>query len=142
VTTVVIERLKTGEHGTFGILMLAGRHLFSLEPEWKGNLVGQSCVPAGVYPLHRTVYHRHGIETYEIACVPNRTRILFHVGNTEDDTEGCILLGDKAGFLSTRDGGKKLAVLKSRSAFAMFMENMDGLTEGTIEIRWVSNDAG
>lgn len=32
-------------------------------------------------------------KTWEIFKVPNRSEILFHVGNHPQDTHGCILLG-------------------------------------------------
>jgi len=133
------------EHGTFGTLSLEGDPFtfFTVEDEWRANARAVSCIPSGVYPLRRTIYHKHGYPTYEVADVPDRERILVHPGNTEEDTMGCILPGLALGLVTVgRDEetgqahAKKLAVLKSRAAFARFMEMMDGEVEGRITIRW------
>lgn len=139
---VTIERILPSIHGTFGTLSVDGYQFFTLEEELKGNAVGQSAIPNGVYPLRRTTYFRYGYPTYEVADVPGRSRILIHPGNTEEDTQGCILLGLTLGFLvvdrDEEDGkaNKKLAVLKSRAAFEKFMALMEGVDTATIEIRW------
>ena len=57
-------------------------------------------------------------DTFEI-CVPGHTAVLFHPGNTEDDSQGCVLTGQKVGYVS----GKR-AVLESKVAFEQFMARM------------------
>lgn len=57
-------------------------------------------------------------DTFEI-YVPGHTAVLFHPGNTEDDSKGCVLVGQKVGYVS----GKR-AVLESRIAFEQFMARM------------------
>jgi hypothetical protein len=146
---IVLERFlpssngaKLYDAGTFGMMNANGKILFTLEDEWRDNETSISCVPSGVYPLRRTVYNKHGYSTYEICDVPGRTRILIHPGNTEEHTEGCVLVGTYIGILSVNYDEelhrprKKLAVLKSRQAFDLFMEAMNGKQEDTIAISW------
>jgi hypothetical protein len=64
-----------------------------------------TCIPAGEYclglkkhgRLHETYNHRfadihNGM--IELLDVPNFTDILIHCGNTNEDTSGCLLVGD------------------------------------------------
>lgn len=53
--------------------------------------------------------------------VPGRSHILFHAGNTAEDTEGCILLGRGFG----RVQGKP-AITQSKQAMMWFMSLTDG----------------
>ena len=131
---LTIRRLLTGDHGTFGQAVLVDKsgaetwHAFTLEDDWKQNRKGESCIPAGRYrAFFRTpentpvTVRRMGV--YELVGVPNRTAILIHAGNTEEDTEGCILVGERTGELAVaqdEDTGaknvRKGAVLASRDA--------------------------
>ena len=60
-------------------------------------------------------------ETYEVTGVEGHTGILFHTGNTEMDSEGCILLGEN---FSTLNGMQDVAL--SRVAFGAFMQLQSG----------------
>lgn len=113
--------------------------LRSLEEEWRDNERGESRIPAGTYVCRRTVYHRHGFETFEITGVIGRDRILFHPGNTEEDTDGCVLLGMRAGLLEvvdeeTGERRRKMAVVESQRAFALFMEALAGIDVFELEV--------
>jgi hypothetical protein len=63
------------------------------------------------------------IETFEIMNVPNHTGILFHRGNTENNSSGCVLLG-------SRLSGNTL--LNSTVAFNKFMALQDGVDQFTL----------
>lgn len=127
--------------GTFGILRLGDLEWPTCEDDWRNNERGQSCIPTGTYTLERTIYHKHGYPTFEVTGVPGRSRILIHPGNTEEDVEGCILLGVRRGFMdrNDEDGGglqHKNAVLDSKVAFQRFMAAMEGIDTATLTIRW------
>ena len=52
-------------------------------------------IPAGTYVVKlmpAEANPKHGV-CWEVQNVPGRTDILFHSGNDERDSEGCILLG-------------------------------------------------
>jgi hypothetical protein len=108
-----------------------------------GNRNTVSCIPAGSYHLGRTVYFKHGYETFEVIDVPGRSRILFHPGNTEIDTCGCILLGLRRGILLAPDPdimGQprqwKQAVVASREAFRRFMTGLSPVDRADLMILW------
>lgn len=88
-------------------------------------------VPLGVYTCVRGTHQLekmdHAFETFEVTNVPGHTNILFHSGNVNADSAGCILLGLK------NDNDKE--ILESRAAFKLFMARLEGVDsfELTIE---------
>jgi len=132
--TLVLERFAYSPMGTFGRLFYpVGSHPnmhYTVEQPWNDNLPFQSCIPEGRYQCHRFTSQKHP-NTWEVINVPNRTAILFHVGNTMDDFEGCIGLGLDLGFVN-----KKWAVVASQLAFAQFLATAKPYEpEFTLDIR-------
>jgi hypothetical protein len=110
---LTLKRISSSPYVTQGVLIdtLSGLPLcVTLENPWKGNTPYISCIPTGIYKCKPYTSDKHR-DVYEIEEVPARSVILFHIGNTEDDTQGCILPGMKYGFLS-----EKPAVLESKIA--------------------------
>ena len=71
-------------------------------------------IPAGIYecvPYSGTKYKN----VYLVKDIPGREAILLHWGNTELDTTGCILLGNRIGELKGLP-----AVLESKKCFDRF----------------------
>lgn len=94
---VVLELIRVGSspRGTFGVL----RHgqvpfCLTLERPWVNNERHVSCIPAGRYRCRRVRSPTFG-QTFEVCDVPNRSQVLFHAGNTLEDTHGCILVGEE-----------------------------------------------
>ena len=85
---------KQGTKGTFQLNGLAPL-LFSMENPWRDNVKVESCIPCGVYQCELVNSPRFG-PSYMVKDVPGRSHILFHAGNSPDDTDGCILLGKSA----------------------------------------------
>lgn len=113
---VELVRLEEGEQGIIGILKIDKEvFCYTLEPTDKLNKPNESCIPIQQYRCIKIQSPKFG-ETFEITNVPNRIHILFHKGNTADDTLGCILLGLTVGKLK----GQK-AILNSGKTFAGFM---------------------
>lgn len=136
------------DDGTFGRWLmpaeLGGMWWYTVEDDWRQNQVGESCIPLGRYELVRTVYHRHGYETFEITGVPNRSRILVHPANTENDVMGCCGLGCVQGYQTVEvdeDTGfrkvRKRAVLQSKKAFNEFMRAMKGVDRWPLRVTGV-----
>jgi len=140
--SLILTRLRQGA-GTFGRLSVGGLALVTLEERWKQNARSVSCIPAGTYPLERTIYHRHGIETFEVMDVPGRSRILLHPGNTEEDTEGCILVGLREGRVRVvRDeetgaaNTLKDGIVESQAAFRTLMSHLTDADRHLLTVIW------
>jgi predicted secreted hydrolase len=58
--------------------------------------------------------------TFEITEVAGRTHVLFHKGNTVEDTHGCVLIGEEFAGAS---------VASSKRGFDEFMALMNGREE-------------
>ena len=70
--------------------------------------------------------------TFEVLDVPNRSGILFHMGNTVDDTKGCILVASYYGVLNSLP-----AVLHSYAAFTgAFLDVFRKEKSFPLEIKW------
>lgn len=88
-----------------------------------------SSIPVGTYICKR--YHSAKFpDTFEVTGVPGRGSILFHAGNTAEDTHGCILLGRSWGWLY----GDKRAVLNSGDTFKEFLALTASVDEFTLTI--------
>lgn len=70
---------------------------------------GKTAINAGTYAIMLTESPTLGYRCPELLDVPNFTHIRIHVGNTETDTEGCILVGDHADVEHSFIGNSKAA---------------------------------
>lgn len=92
---LILSRYYQDDHVTLGMIHILGikhKPIFTLENPWKGNQTNISCIPAGIYdcePFSGTKYK----DVYVVNNVPGRSHILFHTGNFESQTRGCILPG-------------------------------------------------
>jgi hypothetical protein len=119
-------------------------HAFvSLEDDWRDNAPTVSCIPGGDYLLKRTVFYKHGYETFEVTGVPGRSRILVHPAVTEESLEGCVGIGRTFQQLRVavdEDTGAvnplKLALKDSRAAFDAWMALLQGVDELPMRLRW------
>ena len=114
--------------GTFGIIAFpedrGNDFFFTLELPWRENKNGTSCIPTGTYVCLRYKSIKHP-DTFIITKVPGRTGILFHVGNTITDTEGCVLVGG-----SRHQGG----ITNSRKGFARFISALSDVDSFELKI--------
>ena len=137
---LILKRVLWTDDGVIGVLLSGSAPIcVTLEEEWKDNERGISCIPTGSYLCQLTRTEHHGI-TYEVQGVQNRSAILFHPGNTEADTEGCILLGKEFGYIKEADEDtgiveQQLAVLRSKEAYAYFMSVLNGAQTFALHIR-------
>lgn len=90
----------------------------------------QPKLPDGTYTCQRGQHMLHSgpIETFEILNVPNHTGVLLHPGNSEEASEGCVLLGDDLVF------NPNAFIEHSKDAFSKFIALQDGLNTFTLTV--------
>jgi len=116
----IIRLEETTEYGTFGVLKIQ-KAVFcvTLEPADRLNAPNVSSIPAQQYWCYRIVSPKFG-ETFEVKDVPGRSSILFHPGNVDEHTQGCIIMAEHFGKI-----GKSRGVLNSGATWTKFMNKMD-----------------
>lgn len=108
-STIILRRDAHRDDGTFGVLMRDAEILcVTCEDPWNDNQAGISCIPPGEYECEPYSSAKYP-DVWQVMDVPGRSLILIHQGNTEDDTRGCILVGESFGHIQG-----KMAVLNSR----------------------------
>lgn len=134
-----LERFGSNPYGTFGRLEVPGGKVFAtLEPQWRDNAAKGSCIPAGRYPLllraspivNRLTKGKYP-RGWEVDQVPGRDLIMFHPGNWQKNSEGCILVGR-----SHQEIGGVPGVSASQAAFADFMQRLQTHVDYEIDIWW------
>jgi hypothetical protein len=114
-----LRRVEVGPDGAFGELTIAEASrpwLYTVERTYTVDSAEVIKIPPGTYHCIRTRYYHGQCDTYEVQ-VPEHSRLLFHPGNLETDSDGCIIVGMSRGWLNG-----KPAVLRSRVGFALFMQ--------------------
>ena len=115
------------ESGIFGTLQSNDVEFTCLTLEHSFD--GRPALPPGTYLCKRSKHRLEGMEhdftTFEVQNVPSHTGVLFHWGNTNADSSGCILLGE------TRIADE---LRSSRNAFARFMEYMTQVDIFTLDV--------
>lgn len=127
---ITITRAWADERVTLGMLKVAGEShnpIFTLENPKRASKE-DSCIPCGFYTCvpHNSAKYPG---TYEVISVPNRTGILIHWGNTEVDTNGCILVGLELGNM-----GINPAVLHSHDGLR-YLRSLIGEGQFSLELR-------
>ncbi|BAR13770.1 probable peptidase [uncultured Mediterranean phage uvMED] len=123
-------RHQFGNDATNGMLFIDGVfECYTLEDEIRDvKVYGETAIPYGTYPVefrkeggfHNKYSARYGADHFgmlEIKDIPNFKWVLFHSGNTDENSAGCVLVGDtqqdldvsKDGFIgSSRNAYKKM----------------------------------
>ena len=82
------------------------------------KIYGQTAIPAGVYTVTLSHSPRFGRVLPLLSSVPGFSGVRIHPGNSDRDTEGCILVGD------ARNGDASIPLSQSRKAFERLMEKL------------------
>lgn len=104
---VDLHRINSNAHSTIGALSINGKFVcFTLEDQHQDKKVmHETRIPSGTYEITlRTVggFHQRYSKQFPdihkgslwIRNVPGFEFILIHIGNTDKDSSGCILVGD------------------------------------------------
>lgn len=115
---IIVQRFLFEADCTVGRLYINGiLKCFTLEDEIRALKVkGETAIPYGKYELGMRYSPkftpRYGHDMLWVKNVPGFEYILIHPGNTDDDTDGCLLLGNKIGIVK-----KQTAVVNSVSTY-------------------------
>lgn len=127
---MILKRIASKESGVFGVLLYKGTPFaLTLENPDLNNKPFESCIPAGAYKCERYQSKRFG-DTFMVMDVFNRLGILFHWGNTREDTKGCILIGEMFEPVYGKD-----AIQSSRKGFAEFKQLLAEVDEFDLLIK-------
>ena len=132
---LILKRTEFHDYGVIGELLTQdGFRKIAMTLEHSYSPENQPKVPKGIYTcqrgIHRLASQRKEFETFEILKVPGHTGILFHVGNYETDSSGCVLLGDSVSYVFLP------WMLKfSRIAFTRFMSLQEGIDTFQLEVQ-------
>ena len=130
-----LRRTDHREDGIFGVLLdNTGKQIaVTLEHAYDsghGNGTYVPKLPVGAYQCVRGTHRLHNkvpFETFEITGVKGHSGILFHVGNKNNDSDGCVLLGNSY-------GGEPRVIANSRMTFEAFMNLQHGVNSFTLTV--------
>ena len=122
-----LKRLHKTEFSTIGELTINGLfECYTLEDKERDiKIKAETAIPKGTYKVILNQSSRFKRILPLLIDVPNFEGIRMHPGNTNHDTEGCILVGKTRG---------EDFVGKSRKAFTSLFEKMKLAKEITITI--------
>jgi len=122
---LIVQRYSDENGSTLGLLFINFKfECYTLEDRYRSDKIyGETRIPAGRYKIELKEQSRFDgrykkkIKNYRgmlhILDVPNYKGILIHIGNTEEDTAGCLLVGNRA----NNNNCEKGMIYDSTSAF-------------------------
>jgi hypothetical protein len=124
---LLLKRLHRTESSTIGELYVDGVfECYTLEDiEREVKIKSETAISKGIYKVIITMSNRFKRQMPLLLNVPNFQGVRIHAGNTNHDTEGCILVGQ------TRS---KDFIGKSRKAYDKLFKKMQNAKEISIEI--------
>lgn len=129
-------RYEAKESGVFGELSTwegedigqTLEHAYKKIDEESGNEFYAPKLEEGVYLCVKGTHRLADLvpfETFEITGVKGHKGILFHAGNYNDDSSGCVLLGEKR----VED-----MLIRSKKTFTKFMSMLKDVNEFYLEV--------
>jgi hypothetical protein len=106
-----LSKLFRGLDFICDILEDEAREVPGMEPAlWKQR--GKTAIPVGKYQLALENSSRFGADTLTVTEVPGFQYIRIHGGNTQFDTEGCLLPGERNGVCTVAHSQFNLQLLR------------------------------
>ena len=150
---IVLRRFTNDTNTTLSTISVDGEFVcFGVEdgpsPAGDVKVPGQTRIPAGSYPVTcRTVggYHTRYSKLYGarhkgmlwVRDIPEFEFVLFHVGNTKEDTEGCIL--PNTGVVAAEDG--YFGTRSGPAYFRLYQAVIDQAIAGELALTVVDEDS-
>lgn len=145
---ILVDRIKSDNESTLSLIYIDGVfECFGLEDEYREDKVpGDTRIPCGSYPIsvratggfdsryrnkfpgmHQGMLHVENVEGFEY--------ILIHIGNTDKDTAGCLLVGKGANM------GEEITITNSTGAYKdLYAKVIEAAQAGTLEIEYRDSD--
>lgn len=136
---LILIRTQRRDDGIFGELydVRMNQIAVTLEHAYDAQLGDGSYtskLKAGTYICQYGMHTLHSsplpFPTFEITGVAGHTNILFHVGNYNKDSDGCVLLGKY-----TQDANGHQMIGLSRSTFGRFMGLQEGVDKFILTVK-------
>jgi hypothetical protein len=121
-----LKTVAVREDGCYSVLCWNGRP-FAVSVERTFDDL-RTVIGNGYFECVRDHYHKGGYETFEIQ-VKGHDRVLFHKGNLETHSLGCIIVAESFAVMSGQT-----AVADSKGGFAEFMELTKDLPSFHMEV--------
>lgn len=122
-----LKRVAVHKFGAFGVIMKSGIP-FAVTLERTFEPDNRIVVPYGIVLCERSRYYKGGYPTYELQ-VAGHSRVLFHKGNKEDHSRGCILVAESYHVFGNQPG-----IANSAGGFREFMRLTGGVEAFNIEV--------
>lgn len=146
---ITVERITSDNETTVSMIFVDGVfQCFGLEDEYRETKVPQETrIPSGKYPVSlRTVggFHNRYKKKFSdihngmlhIQNVPNFEYILIHVGNTDENTAGCLLVG--TGATCRKDD---MSIQSSVEAYrSLYQKVIDAAWANELKIEFIDRD--
>ena len=145
---ILVNRLKSNKDATLSLVSIDNvPECHGLEDEFREIKVdGETRIPAGIYRIGvRCVggFDRRYAQRFpdmhqgmlQVLDVPGFEYILIHIGNTDEDTAGCLLVGFGELF------SPEIKVFNSTSAYKSLYEKViQAALDGNLTIEYRDND--
>jgi hypothetical protein len=131
---VILNRTSAGIAGVFGqLLQDDGSWIaYTLEHAYDLGDTFEPKIPDGTFACIRGMHQLQGLselsdpfETFEIE-VPGHSGLLFHTGNVNSDSAGCVLVGTEL---------SNYRLINSAKAFNTFMAGLEGIAIFQLTVR-------
>lgn len=142
------QRVNDNGESTFGLFYIDGSFSgFTLEDEFRTQKkYGETRIPEGIYKVElRTeggFHERYSkkfpdfhIGMLHILGIPGFKLVLIHIGNRDDDTAGCLLLGDSINNNSIGNGFTGRSTQCYKRIYPIIAKELAKGNEVTIEIK-------
>ena len=136
---LLLQRQASFKHATLGTLKINGVYecvtledvVRDLGPDGSGKVQDETAIPEGIYKVVIDFSQKFQKNMLHILDVPFFTGIRIHSGNTDLNTEGCVLVGQTVNGPDYIHGGSvELPILQEKIQTALELGE-----DVTIEIR-------
>ena len=145
---IIVKRIMSDSDATLSTVSVGEQfNCFGLEDEYRlDKVASQTRIPAGHYDVRlrqiggfNSRYANKFPDFHEgmlwVQDVPNFEYILIHIGNTDEDTAGCLLVGQGA------QTGGELTISHSKNAYkVLYQKVIDSAKAGDLTIEYQDAD--